>query len=136
MLQYLLDTDHLTLYEHGHALVIQRVTSHTGAVGISVVTIEESLRGRLAALAQARDGPSRIDRYAWLARTVQLFTQFENVPFDQRAENEFQQLRSVRIGTRDRKIASIALAQNITLVTRNRRDFLRIPGLSLEDWSV
>jgi tRNA(fMet)-specific endonuclease VapC len=137
MLRYLLDTDHLTLYEHGHALVTRRVTLQpAGTVGISVVTIEEALRGRLAALAQARDGPTRIDRYDWLARTVQLFRQFQNVPYNQPAEDAFQQLRSVRIGTRDRKIASIALAQNVTLVTRNRRDFLRIPNLPLEDWSV
>jgi tRNA(fMet)-specific endonuclease VapC len=137
MLRYLLDTDHLTLYEQGHALVTRRVTSQSpGTVGISVVTIEEALRGRLAALSQARDGPTRITRYAWLARTVRVFTQFENVSYEQPAENEFQRLRSVRIGTRDRKIASIALARNVTLVTRNRRDFGRVPGLTLEDWSV
>ena len=62
MPQYRLDTDHLTLYEHRHAPVTRRVTLHTGAVGISVVTIEEALRGRLAALARAGDGPTRTPR--------------------------------------------------------------------------
>jgi tRNA(fMet)-specific endonuclease VapC len=34
------------------------------------------------------------------------------------------------------KIAAVALANNIVLLTRNRRDFSRIPGLRIDDWSV
>jgi tRNA(fMet)-specific endonuclease VapC len=108
----------------------------TGAVGVSVVTIEESLKGRLAALAQARNGPTRIRRYAQLAETVQLFQQLPLVLFDQAAENSFQQLQGLRIGTQDLKIAAVALANGLTLLTRNRRDFARVPGLVIEDWSV
>lgn len=108
-----------------------------GAVGISVVTIEESLRGRLARIARAGEcGVTRIRQYALLAQTIQVFLQFSIVPYDQSAEAWFQRLRQVRIGTQDRKIASIALASNLILVTRNRRDFSRVPGLTLDDWSV
>lgn len=43
MLRYLLDTDHLTLFEHGHALVIRRMSLQpAGTVGICVVTVEEA----------------------------------------------------------------------------------------------
>jgi tRNA(fMet)-specific endonuclease VapC len=137
MLRYLLDTDHLTLYQHGHPPFHRRLKLQpAGAVGISVVTVEEALRGRLAALARARDGPMRIHRYGLLVEALQDFAQFTVVPYEQPAENEFQQLHSIRIGTRDRKIASIALAKQLTVVTRNRRDFARVPGLALEDWSV
>jgi tRNA(fMet)-specific endonuclease VapC len=64
--------------------------------------------------------------------------QFPVVPFDQAAEDRFQQLWSLRlcIGTSDLKIAAITLVNNLILVTRNRRDFGRIPGLKLDDWSA
>jgi tRNA(fMet)-specific endonuclease VapC len=110
--------------------------SHAGAVGMSVVTVEEILRGRLAQIARARDGKSRILSYGLLAQSLQLFDQFPIAPFDQPAEDWFQQLHLIRIGTRDRKIASIALANQLIVVTRNSRDFARAPGLALEDWSV
>jgi tRNA(fMet)-specific endonuclease VapC len=34
----------------------------------------------------------------------------------------------------DLKIASIVLANDATLLTRNANDFNRIPGLRVEDW--
>ena len=139
MLQFLLDTDHLTLYDHGHPRLGQRIALQPpGAVGIGVATVEESLRGRLAALAQAPDGKARIARYALLQHSLQLFQQLPIVPFDQASENHFQNLRAMhlRVGTQDLKIAAIALANNLILLTRNRRDFGRVPGLALDDWSV
>src|SRR3954453_11442830 len=99
MLRYLLDTDHLTLYQHGHSLVTGRVALYLGVVGISAVSIEEALRGRLAKLSRAGDGPSRIRQYTLLLEALLDFARFPHVPYDQAAENEFQQLRSIRIGT-------------------------------------
>jgi tRNA(fMet)-specific endonuclease VapC len=136
MLRYLLDTDHLTLYEYGHPSVSRRVKLHTGTIGISVVTIYEILRGRLAQIGGARDGPTRISSYRSLAQSLLDFTEFPNVPYDQPAEDEFQRLRSIRVGTRDLKIASIALANGLIVATRNRSDFSRVPGLTIEDSSV
>jgi tRNA(fMet)-specific endonuclease VapC len=113
MPRYILDTDHLTLFQHGHSSVVRHVALHpAGAVGITIVTIEESLRGYLAVLARAADGSTRIQRYASLSKTMQFFTQFPRVPYDQSAEDWFQRLHPVRIGTRDRKIAAIALAND------------------------
>src|SRR5690348_3616891 len=125
MLRFLFDTDHLTLYEHRHPQLLPRMAVQPpDAVGVSAVTAEESLRGRLASLAQARDGSRRIVRYRYLLESLDHLSQFLLVPYDQASENHFQQLRSLRlnVGTQDLKIAAIALANNVVLLTRNRRD--------------
>lgn len=136
MLRYLFDTDHLTLFQLGNSAVSRRVANQpAGAIAISVVTAEESLRGRLAQLARARDGQARIRSYNQLVLTLQAFTQFPIVAYDEPVEVWFQQLRTIRIGTQDLKIASIALSNQLTLITRDRRDFARVDGLVFEDWS-
>lgn len=40
------------------------------------------------------------------------------------------------MGVYDLMIASIALANNLIVVTHNTLDFGRIPGLALEDWQT
>ncbi len=35
---------------------------------------------------------------------------------------------------RDAMIAGIAIENNLPLVTRNRKDYSRVPGLSIEEW--
>ncbi len=139
MLQFLWDTDHLTLFHHGHAAVLQHYSVQPAdVVGISAVTIEEVMRGRLAALSRATTGIARVRDYGWLVASVDLFPKFTRVAYDHASENQFQQLLTLklRIGTQDLKIAAVALANNLTLLTRNRRDFGRVPNPKLEDWSV
>jgi tRNA(fMet)-specific endonuclease VapC len=139
MLQFVFDTDHLTLLGYGHPSITQHIaTKSPGTLGFPVVAVEEYLRGRLAATAQAKTGADRILQYSLLQRSLTLIQSYALAPFDQVAEAQFQILCAMRlrIGTRDQKIAAIALATNATLVTRNKKDFSQIPGLVLEDWSV
>ena len=44
--------------------------------------------------------------------------------------------RGTPIGPNDLLIASIALANDLTLVTHNTREFARVPGWRLEDWEA
>jgi tRNA(fMet)-specific endonuclease VapC len=58
-------------------------------------------------------------------------------PFDKAAFERLDSLRKVRlgVGTMDLKIAAICLAHDATLLTRNLRDFQKVPGLKAEDWT-
>ena len=40
------------------------------------------------------------------------------------------------IGNMDLLIAAHALAEDAVLVTNNAREFLRVPGLAVEEWSL
>jgi tRNA(fMet)-specific endonuclease VapC len=139
MIRYLLDTDHLTLHERGHEPLRVRLASvPPEAIGVSAVTVEEILRGRLGVLSRRLEGAAMVRGYAKLIETVQFFHRISVVPFDDETEQQFQQLRSarLRVGTQDLKIAATALAHRLIVVTRNRRDFERVPGLTIDDWSV
>ena len=44
------------------------------------------------------------------------------------------ELKGQPIGLRDAMIAGVALDHKLTLVTRNKKDYGRVPGLSVEEW--
>lgn len=80
------------------------------------------------------------DPTASLARLKPIFEDLETLAFDDAAAHEFGKLhadlsqRGCRIEPNDTLIASIALANNLTLITNNTREFSRVPGLRIEDW--
>jgi tRNA(fMet)-specific endonuclease VapC len=139
MIRFLLDTDHITLQEWGHPAVVAHLQRHAPeTLGVSIVTVQESLRGRLATL--QRRLPSALVAHAYenFQGAVSFFLSVNIVPFTTECEAKFQELRSLRrhIGTLDLRIAATALVQDLTLITRNQKDFARVPGLRFEDWSV
>jgi tRNA(fMet)-specific endonuclease VapC len=136
---YLLDTDHVSLDQRGNPQVIAHIeAAGPEQVAISLVTVEEQLRGWLAAIRAAKSSSSRCAAYARLRATVEYFASTTLIDYDLAADTTFEDLRrqGVRIGTQDLRIASIALTQNATLVTRNTRDFSLVPGLITVDWSI
>jgi tRNA(fMet)-specific endonuclease VapC len=139
MIRFLLDTDHVSLQERGDPHVRRRLESlPADQIAVSVVTVEEMLRGRLAILSRRRAGQARGHAYRKLLETVAFFNAVPVVPFDLACERTFQELRALKlkIGSQDLRIAATALVCDLTVVTRNHRDFARVPGLRIEDWSI
>jgi tRNA(fMet)-specific endonuclease VapC len=66
--------------------------------------------------------------------------QFVSLSFDDKASEKYGEIRAdlektgTPIGPNDLLIASIALANNVILVTHNTREFKRVKGLKIEDW--
>lgn len=50
----------------------------------------------------------------------------------------FKKLRQqkINIGTQDLRIAAIALVNDAIMVTQNYKDFIKVPDLKMEDWTV
>lgn len=67
---------------------------------------------------------------------------FTWLPFDDAAAERYAaaryhlEARGTPIGERDLIIAATALPHGLTVITRNTREFARVPGLPVEDWST
>ena len=137
---YLLDSDTLSHLHAGQPNVARRIReSPDPDIAISIVTRIEVLRARFEAIFKAADGAALLMAQERLQRNEQLLNRLLIVPFDAKAGNLFDQLRATRglkkkIGRADLLIASVALSQKATLVTRNTRHFNLIPNLRVENW--
>lgn len=137
----LLDTDILTLLIEGHAKTTANANRalRTDPMAISIVTRVEALRGRFDFLLKADSREQWLRAQELLVRWETELTKYRVVFIDDRAADEFDRLirsKSIRkIGRADLLIASIALANRATLVTRNLKHFRLVPGLKCENWA-
>lgn len=136
---HLLDTDTLTHLYAGHPQVIKRLGEVPDSeVGTTVITKIELLRGRFDFVLKAATGTELLRAQRLLSRSEERLAQILVVPIDEAAIAQFDHLRSIKklrkIGRADLLIASICLAHQATLVTRNTRHFRQTPGLSIVNW--
>jgi len=135
---YVLDTDTISLFRQGHEVVCRRVaTCLSDEIATTVITVEEYLTGWYSLVRKAR-GPEQLERaYRELAEAPQFLAHFQILSFTQPAIARFEELLALKlnIGKMDLRIAAIVLEAGATLVTRNLRDFRRVPGLVIEDWT-
>lgn len=74
--------------------------------------------------------------YQRMADMVDLYSKSNLLTFDDSAFVMVQTFpKKILLKSTDLRIASIALANDLTLVTRNTSDFARVPNLKLEDWT-
>jgi len=75
-----------------------------------------------------------------LARVAALLSELESLPFDDNAAQAYSDVRAhleregTPIGGNDLMIAAIALANGLIVITRNVREFSRVPGLDVDGW--
>ena len=138
----LLDTDHATFLKYpdgdrGRRLIDRlNAVPESEVIGVTIVTVEERMRGWLAAIAKEKSVARQVVGYRELGLLFEFFQEFEIVPFDEPAAQNFEERRTqkLRLGTMDLKIAAIATIHNALLLSANRTDFEKVPGLRVENW--
>lgn len=133
-MNYLLDTNVCILYLKGRNLNLKQRLEAVPNQEIAVCSI---VKAELCFGAMKSANPERN-----FALQQKFLAQFVSLPFDDLAATTFGVIRSqletqgTPIGAYDLQIAAIALANNLTLITHNTREFRRVDGLQVEDWEV
>ena len=130
---YMLDTN-ICIYaiKHKPPEVIKNFLSHNPEdLCISSITYGELMHG--------------VEKSQLIERNRAALTLFVSalciLPFDDAAAEEYGKVRAelekkgTPIGPMDMLIASHAKSKNLTLVTNNTREFIRVGGLKLENWA-
>jgi tRNA(fMet)-specific endonuclease VapC len=136
---YVFDTDVLTLYDHGDLNVTRRVIAHaTDELATTVISVQEIVEGWLGYVKRQTRPDQIAHGYEELADVIPFLACFTILPYRQSSITRFDHLRGLRlnVGTNDLRIAAIALEHGAVVVTRNLRDFGRIPGITAENWAA
>ena len=135
---FVLDTDVLSLLQRGHPQVVARCSARSpGELAITVISLEEQLSGRYSLIRKAKQPDVLAKAYQNLIDTVLFLARLPILPFPQQAIARFEQLVGLKlnVGRMDLRIAAIAQEHQAIVVSRNIRDFGRVPGLVVEDWT-
>jgi tRNA(fMet)-specific endonuclease VapC len=134
------DTDILTDILAGNPIYSERLAAIPVAdQAIPIVVAEELIRGRLNIIRQAEAGKARVaidEAYTLFEQTLADIREIKILSFTQEAEQLVKDWRKTKVkgSKHDLRIAASCMANSATLVTRNRRDFQKVPGLSVEFW--
>ncbi|MFT4189781.1 MAG: type II toxin-antitoxin system VapC family toxin [Aeromicrobium sp.] len=131
-LRYLLDTNILIfLLRRRDEVLRPRLVANEGRLAVSTVSVMELFYG----VERSRD-----PRQARLG-VESLLAQVDVLDMDARAAEHAAEIRAglasagTSIGSYDVLIAGHARSAGLTVVTNNRREFDRVPGLVVEDWT-
>lgn len=132
MLKYMLDTNIcIFTVKNRPQQVREAFNRHHGQLCMSSVSLMELIYGAEKSAAPERN-LSVVEGFA---------ARLEVLAYDQIAATHTGQLRAelarngAPIGPYDQLIAGHARSRGLILVTNNRREFDRVPGLRVEDWA-
>jgi tRNA(fMet)-specific endonuclease VapC len=133
MLKYMLDTNICIFTVKNRPAHLREVFNrHHGQMCISAVSLMELIYG-----AEKSASPERN-----LAVVEGFAARLDVLPYDEIAASHTGQLRAelaksgTPIGPYDQMIAGHARSRGLIVVTSNRREFDRVPGLRVEDWAT
>ncbi|AFY94892.1 type II toxin-antitoxin system VapC family toxin [Chamaesiphon minutus] len=139
MSKYILDTDHISLILFNHPQVTENAAKHQ--IATSIVTVQELFNGWIGQI----NDPAQINNlpalYSKLSTTLKYLQTVEVLDFTVEADECLKNLLSANPPLRknrlqkDMRIAAIALSLDLTVATRNRKDFELVPNLNLVDWT-
>jgi tRNA(fMet)-specific endonuclease VapC len=142
-MKYLLDTDHLSILQRQTGRDYSNLSTRMAQYplsdfAVSIVTFHEQMLGCHAYINRERTLNDVVKGYEMMARLVNDFKVLPILPFDAGAATTFEQLKTQRIqlAKMDARIAAIALSRGLILLTRNHRDFGKVAGLAIEDWTI
>jgi tRNA(fMet)-specific endonuclease VapC len=142
-MRYLLDTDHLSILQRqagqDYSNLSTRMAHYSPSdFAVSTVTFHEQMLGSHAYINRARNLNDVVKGYEMMARLINDFKVLPLVSFDTGAATTFDRLQPQRIqlAKMDARIAAIALFRGLILLTRNHRDFGKVSGLPIKDWTV
>jgi len=140
---FVFDTDHLGILQRQSAPqygnLMRRLSQYPQAnFFVTIVSFHEQVMGWNAYLARAKDSSAVVRGYSKFEGILSDFARSQVLPYASAAADVFGELRKqrIRVGTMDLRIAAIALANGMTVLTRNLVDFEQVPSLAVEDWTV
>jgi tRNA(fMet)-specific endonuclease VapC len=141
-MKYLLDTDHLSILQRATGEAYLHLSSRMARCsvvdfGVSIVTFHEQVIGVHAEMNQ-RKSNALLKGYERMSSLIDDFQTFQVVGFGGHDDEILKDLqrKQVRGSSMDLRIASIALSQDLILLTRNTKDFIKVPDLKFEDWTI
>jgi tRNA(fMet)-specific endonuclease VapC len=142
--RFLLDTDHITFLQRPtsaeYATLTLRMAQYSpGDFTFCIVSLHEQFLGVHSYLNQARSASERLRGYALLETVFRSFAGAAALlPYDAAASAVYDSLiaQRIRIPMFDLRIAATALSRGLVILSRNSRDFTKVPGLTTQDWTV
>ncbi len=136
-----LDTDIVTLFAYGNEKIRKRVEdAEEESLAVTLITRMEILQGRHDSILKASNAVEMQTAVQRFQAAEDMLDDFALLYPDEISGRYFEALLKPKKGKKkmrraDMLIASIVLAHDALLVTRNTKDFQGINGLRIENWA-